>query len=164
MRVAMIVMGALALVLIVISYTKDPKILGVGLKTGFNMLLGLIPLLILAFVVAGLVQTLIPKEAIAKWLGAESGWRGIIFGCLAGAVTPGGPYVNFPIAAGLFHAGAGMGTVVAYITAWSLWSVSRLPLEIAMISPRFAVARFISTLIFPPIAGFIAYMLFSKWQ
>ena len=164
MRVSIIVMGVLALVLVIISYNKDPKILSSGLKYGFNMLISLIPLLILAFLVAGLAQALIPREVIAKWLGAESGWRGIIFGCLAGAVTPGGPYVNFPIAAGLFHAGAGMGTVVAYITAWSLWSLSRLPLEVAMISPRFAVARFISTLIFPPIAGFIAYKLFSKWQ
>ncbi|MCJ7507971.1 MAG: permease [candidate division Zixibacteria bacterium] len=164
MRATIIVMGVLVLILGIISYSKDPKILVGGLKYGFNMLIGMIPLLVLAFAISGLAQALVPKEVIAKWLGGESGWRGIMFGCLAGAVTPGGPYINFPIAARLFYAGAGMGTVVAFITSWALWSLARLPMEAALISPRFALARFLSNLLFPPMAGFIAQILFKNWH
>ena len=72
------------------------------------MVVQIMPLLIFAFVMAGMIQTLLPHDLIAKWVGAESGLRGIILGTLAGAVTPGGPYVSMPIAAGLLRAGAGL--------------------------------------------------------
>ena len=85
-----------------------------------------------------------------------------MIGCIAGALTPGGPYVSFPIVASLYKAGAGVGTVVAYVTAWSLWAVGRLPLEISLIGPKFTLIRFLSTLIFPPLAGLIARMFFSR--
>jgi len=44
--------------------------------------------------------------------------------------------------AGLYHAGASLGSVVAFVTAWSLWSVSRLPVEMALIAPRVAPLGF----------------------
>ena len=81
------------------------------------MTVQVLPLLILAFVVAGMVQTLIPSEAIASWIGTKSGFRGIWIGTLAGALTPGGPYVSLPVAAALMRAGAGVGTLVAFIGA-----------------------------------------------
>ena len=80
-----------------------------GLMIGKNMLVGIIPLLILAFVVAGLVQVAIPPEIIRSWLGDESGWRGIFIGTLVGALITAGPYIAFPIIAAIFHAGAGIG-------------------------------------------------------
>ncbi len=119
-------------------------------------------LLIFAFAIAGFAQALVPRELIAKWLSDESGIRGILIGCLVGAITPGGPYVSFPIVAALYKSGAGIGTLVAFVTAWSLWAVGRLPYEVSLIGAKFTVIRFLSTLIFPPIAGIIARTFFAK--
>ncbi|MEE8317826.1 MAG: permease, partial [Candidatus Omnitrophota bacterium] len=77
----------------------------------------------------------------------------------AGALTPGGPYVSMPIVAGLLRSGASMGTMVAYMTGWSLWAFGRLPMEIGILGFRFALIRLISVMILPPIAGFFAQFI-----
>ncbi|MBI1979577.1 MAG: permease [Elusimicrobia bacterium] len=157
------IFGFIVLVLSWVAHRHDPSLMIVGWKQGMGLLLKIFPILILAFAISGLVQTLVPKEAIARWLGKESGWKGIWLGCLVGAMTPGGPYTSFPIVAALHQAGAGLGTLVAYVTAWSLWAVARLPIESALISPKFMVFRLLSSLLFPPLAGGIAHIFFSKY-
>ena len=106
-----------------------------------------------------MVQALIPQELLSKWVGAESGMRGILIGTVAGALAPGGPYVSLPVAAGLLQAGAGVATMVAFLTGWSLWAVSRLPMEVGIMGWRFALIRIASTFFFPPIAGLIAQVI-----
>ena len=101
------------------------------------------------------------KELLAKWVGTESGMRGILLGSVAGGFCPGGPFVNFPVAAGLLKSGAGIGTVVAFITGWSLWAVARLPMEVGLLGWRLTLIRLACTFFFPPIAGLIAHVLFS---
>jgi uncharacterized membrane protein YraQ (UPF0718 family) len=108
-----------------------------------------------------MVEQLLSRETIAKWVGAESGLRGILIGCLAGGLAPGGPYVSLPIVAGLLRAGAGMGTAVAFITGWSLWAVARLPMDVGVLGWKFTLMRLVSVLIFPPLAGLIAHLLFG---
>jgi hypothetical protein len=58
------------------------------------------------------------------------------------------------------RAGAGVGTLVAFLTAWSLWAVARLPMEIGLLGWRFTIARLACTFFFPPIAGWMAHLLF----
>ncbi len=125
------------------------------------MLLQIVPLLIFAFIVAGMAQVLIPTEIISTWIGAESGFRGLLIGSALGSLTPGGPYVSLPIAAGLLRTGASIGTMVAFLTGWSLFSITRLPLEIGLMGWKFMLIRLACVFFFPPIAGLIANKLFS---
>ena len=156
-----IIMGVLAIALLFIGYQKGQNHHLTGLKTAWTMLIQILPLLIFAFIIAGMIQILLPQETINKWVGEESGLRGIFIGTLAGAVTPGGPYVSLPIAAGLIKSGAGIGTMVAFLTAWSLIAVSRLPLEIPILGLKLTLIRLACTFFFPPIAGLIAQTLFA---
>lgn len=162
MLVPMIIMAVLAIVLLYIGYQRGEGEHIAGLKNAYNMILQILPLLIFAFIVAGLVQVMIPKELMAKWVGSESGMKGIFLGALAGGLAPGGPYVSLPIVAGLIKSGASIGTMVAFLTGWSIWAVGRLPMEIGILGWKFTLIRVISTLIFPPIAGFIAQLFFSN--
>lgn len=162
MNVAVGIMLAIAVILLLVAYLQGDNLHILGLKTGAKMLYQVMPILIIAFIIAGLIQVLIPREFIIKWLGPQAGWKGIVFGSLAGGLTPGGPIINFPIVASIYKSGAGIGTVVAYVTAWSLVSVARLPYEISLISPKFAAIRLACTFFFPPIAGLIAQFFFSK--
>lgn len=132
-----------------------------GLKSAFNMTVQILPLLFFAFIVAGMVQALIPREFISKWVGTQSGIKGIIIGTIAGGLSPGGPYVSLPIAAGLMKSGAGVGTLVAYLTGWSLWAFARLPMEVGIMGWKFTLIRLASTFVFPPVAGLIAHIFFS---
>jgi uncharacterized membrane protein YraQ (UPF0718 family) len=162
MLVATAIMAALAAVLLIMGYAKGEGQHLVGLKAGGQMTLVVLPLIIFAFISAGMIQVLIPQEVISRWVGAESGWRGILLGCVAGGLTPGGPFVSYPVAAGLFRAGASIGTTVAFITAWSLWAWTRLPMEVGLLGVRFTLIRLASTLVFPPLAGFVAEFFFGR--
>ena len=75
---------------------------------------------------------------------------------MAPGLIPGSPYVMFPIVGGLYKAGAGVGAVVGFVSAWSLWSVSRFPMEIALIDPKVATLRYAITFMVPPLAGLLA--------
>lgn len=161
MLIPTIIMGALALILLFIGYHRGQAEHISGIKSALNMTVQILPLLILAFIVAGMTQVLLPQELISKWIGAESGIRGIFIGTVAGALVPGGPYVSLPIAAGLLRSGAGIGTMVAFLTGWSLWAVSRLPMEVGILGWKFALIRLVSTFFFPPIAGLIAHIFFA---
>jgi uncharacterized protein len=162
MLIPIIIMGILAIVLLYIGYRRGEGEHIAGLKNAYDMTLQILPLLIFAFIVAGMVQVLIPKELLAKWVGTESGMRGIFVGAIAGGLAPGGPYVSLPIVAGLLKSGASIGTMVAFLTGWSIWAVGRLPMEIGILGWKFTLIRVLSTLIFPPIAGYIAQLFFSN--
>ena len=156
-----VIMGVLAVVLLFIGYYKGQGQHITGVRISLNMVLGILPLLFFAFIVAGMVQVLIPQELISKWVGAESGLRGLFIGTVAGGLTPGGPYVSLPIVAGLLRSGAGVGTMVAFLTGWSLWGIGRLPMEIGILGWKFTMIRLVCTFFFPPIAGWIAQTLFA---
>lgn len=154
-----VVMFVIALVLFIIASLQGDGKNVAGLKSAWNMTLQIIPLLIFAFIIAGLAQTLLPKDLISRWVGDESGIRGILVGTLAGALTPGGPYVSLPIAAGLLKTGASIPTMVTFVTGWSLLAVSRLPLDVGIMGWRFTLIHRVSVLIFAPLAGLLASLL-----
>jgi uncharacterized membrane protein YraQ (UPF0718 family) len=162
MLVPTIVMGILAISLVIIGYKRNDGEYLVGLKSALTMTIEILPLLIFAFIVAGMVQVLLPTEILSKWVGNESGIKGIMIGAIVGGLAPGGPYVSLPIVAGLLKSGAGVGTMVAFLTGWSLWAVGRLPMEVGILGWKFTLIRLLSILIFPPIAGLIAHYFFGN--
>ena len=161
MLIPTIIMGVIALVLLFIGYQKGGGEHILGLKSAGTMVIQIIPLLIFAFIIAGMIQVIIPYELISKWIGTKSGFRGILIGTVAGGFAPGGPYISLPIAVGLLRTGASIGTMVAFLTGWSLWAVARLPMEVGIMGWKFTLIRLACTFFFPPIAGLIANRLFS---
>jgi len=112
MFITTIIMAVLAIIFILIGYLRGQGQHISGLKTTLNMTIQILPLLIFSFIVAGMAQSLISKEIIANWIGAESGIKGIIIGTAAGSLVPGGPYVALPLSAGFLGVGASIGTVL----------------------------------------------------
>jgi len=157
MLIPTIIMGVLAVILSIVAYSKGQHF--DGIKSSMVLVMQILPLLVFSFIVAGMVNTILPHELMSKWIGAESGMKGIFIGTLAGAIAPGGPYVSLPIAAGLLRSGASIGTMVAFLTAWSLWAAGRLPMEVGILGWKFTLIRFTSVFFFPPIAGMIANFL-----
>jgi uncharacterized membrane protein YraQ (UPF0718 family) len=157
MLIPTIIMGILALGFSIVAYNKGE--LANTVKSSLGMAREILPLLIFVVIVAGSIRAILPHELMARWIGEESGMKGIFIGTLTGAIAPGGPYVSLPLAAGLLRSGAGIGTMVAFLTAWSLWAATRLPMEIGILGWKFTLIRFISVFFFPPIAGMIAHLL-----
>ena len=151
-----LVLAAVAAILLAIAFWRGHGLPAAGLLAAGRTLWRNLLILLLGFVIAGLVQVLVPKELISRWLGAQAGVKGVLIGCVVGGLVPGAPYAVFPLVAGLYQAGAGLGAIVGFVAAWSLWSVSRLPLEIALIGPKPALVRYAITFVVPPLAGLLA--------
>lgn len=131
-----------------------------GLGRGGQQILRFGAVLVLSLLAAGLAEVLIPRDAIARVMGHDSGLSGILLATGAGAVTPAGPFVALPIASVLLSSGAGPGPVVAYLTGWSLLAIHRfVAWEIPILGTRFALFRFGVTLLLPILAGLVARAL-----
>lgn len=151
-----LVLVAVAAILLAIAFWQGRDLPLAGLQAAGRTLWRNLPMLLVSFVIAGVVQVLIPGDLITGWLGTQAGSKGVLIGCVVGGLVPGAPYAVFPIVAALYEAGAGLGAVVSFVSAWSLWSVSRLPLEMALIDPKPALVRYAITFVVPPIAGLLA--------
>ena len=162
MLIPTIIMGVIAVTLFIFAYLKGGGEHILGLKEAGNIMFQLLSLLIFAFIIAGIVKVIIPSEMISRWIGVQSGFRGILIGTVVGSLAPGGPYIAMPIAAGLLQTGAGIGTMVAFMTGWSLWAFTRLPLEIGIMGWKFTGVRIACTFFFPIIAGLMANLFFSR--
>lgn len=132
-----------------------------GLSSGGQLLMATLPKMIFAFAVAGLIQVILPTDLVSQWLGEGSGIRGLMIGTVAGACTPGGPMLHFPIVASLMASGAGAGPIIAYLTSWSLIGFHRLIIwEIPILGVEITVARFLASLVLPPFVGFVGGLIF----
>jgi len=159
-----LILALLAVVLAGLAWQRGgPALAFAGLLQGGRTLLSVTPLLLFAFLIAGLIQTLVTQELVSRWLGAQSGWRGLLLAGLGGALIPGGPYVYYPITAALLRSGAGLGVLVTFVSAKNLWSVTRLPLEFALLGSRMTIVRFVATLLLPPLLGFVAETFFGPF-
>lgn len=163
MDLSLLVMGVIVVVLALLAYLIEgwPMVLS-GLRLSGHMLETVWLRLILGLLMAGLVQVVIPAEVIARWMGAGAGVRGVLVGTVAGAITPGGPFVNFPIIAALQHSGAGFGPLAAYLTAWGVIPIHRtLVWELPFLGPKFVFSRLLASLVTPVLVGLVTPPIMS---
>ena len=146
----------------VAAYLRDPSLPGVGLRAGGQLLLDVLPRLIAALILTGMIQALISPDFIQHWLGRGSTHRAIFAGFVAGILTPGGPLVSFPIMAVFYKGGASLSALVAYMTSWSLFGFQRvLAWELPFMGTRFLLARVLPTLAFPIVAGYLVRFIYN---
>ena len=157
------VMTAAAVLALIVVYSKSPQAAQKGLNATGSLLLEITPRMIAAFTLAGLFQAVVPQELIVRWMGHDSGWRGLLIGMSLGGVTPGGPMTHFPVIASLFKMGVGIGPMVAYLTAWSLFGLQRVIMwEIPFLGPKVVAIRVAVSFLFPFVAGWLCEMIWDK--
>jgi uncharacterized membrane protein YraQ (UPF0718 family) len=131
-----------------------------ALSEDLDLLVQLLPRMAAAVLLAGLVQALVPRQWISRWVGEDSGLRGIVVASLAGMLTPGGPMTSFSLVIALQQSGADRGALVAYVTSWSLLGVQRMLVwEIPLLGSDFALLRFAVSAALPIVAGLLARRL-----
>lgn len=131
-----------------------------GVGSGLWLLVTVAPMIVVGLFLGGLTRELADPERVAPLLGAKSGWFGLILATGLGAITPGGPFAAFPIVYALFLAGADVGAVIAYLTAWSVLALHRVIVwEIPLLGPEFSLLRTLASLPLPILAGALARIL-----
>lgn len=155
-----ILLGVFALALAA-AFTKDPALPWQGLQASGRLLKSVWLELALGFLLAGLIDVLIPAATVSRWLGSERLGQGILIGWAAGLAMPGGPYLFFPVAAKLFESGASPGALIALLTAKTLVSpVRMLTYEAPLLGWPLTLARFIPGVLLPPLMGWLGQWLY----
>ena len=161
-RTSVLILGTLVTALLVYAIVgRSPAVAWEGLRGGTRLFFEILPNLILGFLLAGLAQEVLPRDWVVKYAGEDSGLRGYLLATGLGACTPGGPFLQFPLVAGLWKAGAGVGQITSYISAWALLGFQRIIVyEVPMMGWRYASARYMSNLVAPPLLGFLTSWVF----
>jgi uncharacterized protein len=125
-----------------------------GWGRGAQIAWSVLPNLILGFAAAGLIGVVIPPSLIGGAIGDDSGMRGLLVATVAGILTPGGPFLQFPLVAALAKGGAGVGPLAAYLTAWSLIGLNRaIVWELPLLGSGFTIARWALSITLPILIG-----------
>jgi uncharacterized protein len=159
---SLLILVILTAAALVVAVLRDPALPLHGLNASGRLLRSVWIELLLGFVLAGLLEVLIPSPMLSRWLGAERLGQGIVLGWVAGLVMPGGPYLFFPVAANLFKSGAAPGPLIALLTAKTLVSPIRtLTYEAPLMGWPLTLARFIPGVLLPPVMGVLGQWLFG---
>lgn len=161
MNVSLIILGTAVVVLALIALKSGgPRLFFSGLAEGGSIMVGVAPQLLVGFALAGLVTVLVPSQLVGTLVGEESGLRGIAIATVAGVLTPGGPFLQFPLVVALEKSGAAYGPLAAYLTAWALLSAQRfLVWELPLLPAPFALARWGFSLLLPIAAGLLVPLM-----
>jgi len=158
-----IILMLLAVGFAVVAYLKDPGLPWIGVKTGFSLIWFILPRLVPALILTGMIQVLIPQDVVSRHFGRGSGLSAILMATAAGILTPGGPMVSVPLLVVLSNSGVGLAPLVAYMTSWSLFGIQRIiAWEAPFMGWHFVAARVASSLVFPVVAGWLVKLYYHE--
>ena len=108
------------------------------------------------FLLIGLFDVWVPKEALQRHIGEDSGVKGAVMVILF-AMLQGGPlYGAFPVAAMLWKKGSSLRNIFIYLGAFSTMKIPMLSFEIGFLGWKFSLLR---TLVALPVFLIIAEIL-----
>lgn len=112
------------------------------------------------FMLMGLIEVWISKENIQKWIGKNSGIRGMAVSIGLGTLPTGPLYAAFPMASSLLGKGASISNIVFFLGSWAALKIPHLMMEIEFLGLSFTALRFTLTLVFLiPLGFFIEFAL-----
>jgi len=131
------VFGLFILTAYLMDWTVGREMAGNFTEFSLKMIM-LVPFI---FVLIGILDVWVPKEAIQKHIGEDSGIKGVFYVVLL-AFFQGGPlYVAFPVAHLLWKKGASMRNVFVYIGSFSALKVPMIMFEISFLGWKFSLVR-----------------------
>ncbi len=130
-----------AAVLLGVSFAKDKKKTALSLKRAWKMFINVLPQFIAILLLVGLLLTVVTPETIRSFLGAESGFLGILTASLLGAVALVPVMIAFPIAAELLKDGAGIAQIAVFISTLTMVGFVTLPMEFKYLGKKAALLR-----------------------
>lgn len=157
MTLSIIIFTVLAILLFLINLREGKH--WNGLLSSFRQLAIALPVILLAMLLAGMLEVLIPEEFIKRFLAQEAGITGVFIGTLGGMLMAFGPYAAYPIIATVYYAGAGLGTTIALMAGWAFLNLTKLPFEGGFLGPKFTLLRMGMALPFCILAGLIAHTI-----
>ena len=128
-----IVINLFVLVSLIVSFSKSKEKSLQGLRIAIKLFVKMMPYIIIIILFIGIMQGFLSKEIIAQYLGKSSGFAGVTFAGIVGAILYIPSLVSFPLVASLIESGASIMVAAAFITTLTMVGFVTLPLEIKVL-------------------------------
>ena len=151
----------ITIILLSLYYFFPEKIIA-GLDISADYGIEMVAIFPAVIVLMGLADVWIPKSLINKYLGKESGFKGIILSIIMGTLPTGPVYIAFPIAAELLRKKARISNVMIFLGVWASSKIPQVGVEIKFLGFKFAMLRLILTLISLIIIGYLIEYIINK--
>lgn len=93
------------------------------------------------FVLLGLLDVWVPRETMMKYMGENSGLKGVVLAFIIGSAAAGPLYGAFPVAAVFMKKGVKLSNILVFIGAWSTTKIPMFLFELSSLGWQFAVTR-----------------------
>lgn len=155
------VIAAIAVSAAAYVYARDGREHFLAILLGdLTLLAEMLPKVLAGCLIGTFVTLILPREMVARWVGHESGFSGLLIAAFFGFILPGGPITIYPVAGAFLLMGADAGAVVAFITSWTLIGYTRaLVWELPFFGADFVLWRIAAALPLPILAGLLARMI-----
>ena len=150
--------AGLAIAAAVTVYVRGGRIHFLEILGGdLSLFAEMLPKVLAGCLIGAFVTLLLPRELVARWVGHESGFAGLLIAAFFGFLLPGGPITIYPVAGAFLIMGADAGAVVAFIVSWTLIGYTRaLVWELPFFGADFVIWRIAAAIPLPIIAGLLA--------
>ncbi|MFZ5944706.1 MAG: permease [Bacillota bacterium] len=148
-------MYIVTIILLLISYNKEKKKTKEALKKAWKSFENILPQFLGVIMLVGILLAIFNTELISEIIGEQSGWIGVVFSAVIGAVTLIPGFVAFPTAAMLLNGGAGYMQIGAFVSTLMMVGVVTAPVEIKYFGKKLTLTRNLLAFIFSFIVAFI---------
>lgn len=134
-------------IIVILSYLLNfIPVIEITENNFLNFIVEMVSFLPPLFILIGLFDVWVPKEAITKHIGANSGIKGTITVILLATLQAGPLYAAFPVAHLLWKKGCSIKNIFIYLGAFSAFKIPMLTFEIAFLGIKFSFLRAVFTI------------------
>ncbi|NLZ48564.1 MAG: permease [Clostridiales bacterium] len=131
----------LFVIIVLILINKDIGLNSIKLaEDSFIQMIEVVPPIM---ILLGLVDVWISREKMMKYMGEDSGLKGIILSIIIASIGAGPMYAAFPFTAVLIKKGVKFSNVITFMNAWCVIKISTVLFEISSLGYNFTFLRLI---------------------
>ncbi|MFD3446606.1 hypothetical protein ACFDTO_18580 [Microbacteriaceae bacterium 4G12] len=154
-----VILYAIAIILISISFIKDRNKTKDALLKSWKMFRNIIPDMLSIMLFVGLSLSILTPSLISSIIGEKSGLIGIVYSTIIGSVALLPSFVVFPLGHTLVQNGAGLPQVAALMSTLMSVGITTLPMEQKIFGRSFAYSRNISAVVMSLIFSYIIWVV-----
>ncbi|MDV4152657.1 permease [Clostridium sp. AL.422] len=150
----------LIVMIIITVFNKDLGIKSFSIaSSSFRQMLEIVPPIMLML---GLIDVWISRETMMKYMGDNSGIKGVSLAMLIGSIAAGPMYAAFPFTKVLLKKGVKFSNIIIFMNAWCVTKISTLMFEFSSLGYKFTLARLLIDIPGVIIMGYLVQFLMPK--
>ncbi len=129
--------------------------------SSFKQMISVVPPIM---IILGLIDVWIPRESMMKYMGDDSGIKGISLAILIGSIAAGPMYAAFPFTKVLLKKGVRFSNIIIFMNAWCVTKISTLMFEVSSLGYKFTLSRLLIDIPGVIIMGYLVHALMPKYE